>query len=106
MNRVLVIGKKSIDKAVFWDAPKENWKCSVCMNPKINCYESPPAELLEFAENIAKKLDSDVSFIDIFSTEKGYVLNEINTACNLEIHERISKYNISKEIVNHLLNKI
>jgi glutathione synthase/RimK-type ligase-like ATP-grasp enzyme len=58
---------------------------------------------LKFAENIAKKFNAEISFIDIFTTRKGYFLNEINTSCNLTFHERASKYNISKKIAEYLL---
>ncbi|MFH0906950.1 MAG: hypothetical protein V1829_01720 [bacterium] len=104
LNRVIVIGFKVLEKAVFWDVPDQGWKCSVCLNPKIKCYKKAPKDLLEFAEDVAKKFKAEISFIDIFSTEKGYVLNEINTACSLIIHEKISKYNISKKIADYLLS--
>lgn len=105
LSRVFVIGYKAIQEAVFWDAPDNNWKCSVCLNPNIKLDKNPDQTLLEFAESIAKKFKAEVSFIDIFSTENGYVLGEINTACSLVIHERLSGYNISKQIANYLLRQ-
>jgi len=104
LNRIIVIGFKALEKAVFWDSSEQNWKCSVCLNPNIKCYKNPPKDLLKFAENVAKKFKAEISFIDIFSTKNGYVLGEINTACSLIIHERISRYNISKKIADYLVS--
>jgi len=103
LNRVIVVGFKALRETVFYDNPGNDWKCSVCLNSKIKIFNNPPQELLEFAQSIAKKFKSEICFVDIFTTEKGYILNEINTACSLVIHERISKYNISKKIVEYLL---
>tara|TARA_Y100000031_G_scaffold154904_1_gene204045 strand:+ start:1178 stop:2071 length:894 start_codon:yes stop_codon:yes gene_type:complete len=104
LNRVIVINGRALEGAVFWDEPKDSWKCSVCLNPKVKVYQNPPKQLLELAETIADKFKAEISFIDIFTTAKGYVLNEINTACNLVINEKVSKYSISKDIANYLLN--
>jgi glutathione synthase/RimK-type ligase-like ATP-grasp enzyme len=104
LYRVLVIGFKAVRDAVFWDSPGNGWKCSVCLNPMIKCEKGPAKELLEFAEHIARNFNAGISFIDIFSTKEGYVLNEINTACSLAIHERISRCNISKIIAEYLLS--
>lgn len=103
LSRVLVIGYNALSQAVFWDQPGKNWKCSVCLNTKIKHDKDPDENLLKFAEDIARKFKAEVSFIDVFSTENGYVLGEINTACSLVIHERISGYNISKKIADYLL---
>ncbi|TSC92721.1 MAG: hypothetical protein CEN89_507 [Candidatus Berkelbacteria bacterium Licking1014_7] len=105
LSRVIVIGNKALSDCVFYDEPGKGWKCSVCLNPKIKLYKNPPEELLNLAEKTAQIFGSEISFIDIFSTEKGLVLNEINTACSLIIHERISKINISKHIAKYLLSK-
>lgn len=106
LNRVIVIGYKALKRAVFYDTPDQEWKCSVCLNTKIKCYKNPDEGLLGFAENVAKKFKAEISFIDVFSTKGGYVLNEINTACSLIIHERISRCNISKKIADYLLSFI
>ncbi len=104
LNRVIVVGYKALREAVFYDAPEQGWKCSVCLNPKIKCYKNPSEDLLKFAEDVAKKFNAEISFIDIFSTNNGYVLSEINTACSLVIHERVSGCNISKKIADYLLS--
>ncbi len=106
LNRIIVIGFKGLKECVFYDEPNQNsWKCSVCLNPKIKHYKNPPKKLIKMAEDIAKKFNADICFIDIFSTKDGYVLNEINTACSLIIHEMLSKFNISKEIAKYLIKK-
>jgi len=104
LNRVFVIGYKALKEAVLWDEPNQGWKCSVCLNTKIKHDQNPDENLLKFAEDVARKFKAEVSFIDIFSTPDGYVLGEINTACNLIIHERLSQYNISKKIADYLLS--
>lgn len=106
LSRVIVIGFKAIKEAVFYDEPESNWKCSVCLNPEIKLFKGPPKELLEFAEDVSRKFKAEICFVDIFTTDKKYVLNEINTACSLIIHERISRYNISKDIAGYLIKKI
>lgn len=105
LTRIVIIGFKAVKEAVFYDEPGNNWKCSVCLNPEIKLHQNSPRELLELAEDISRKIKSEISFIDIFTTKNGYVLNEINTACNLVIHERISRHNISKKIAGYLIKK-
>jgi len=104
LSRMIVVGYKSLEKAVFYDEPGSGWKCSVCLNPKIKQDKGPSKELLNFAEDVARKFKSEICFVDIFTSSGKYILNEINTACSLVIHERISHYNISKEIAKYLLN--
>lgn len=107
LSRIIVVGFKAIFECIFYDEPnKKDWKCSVCLNPHIKHYKKPPFELLRLAEDIADKFESDICFIDIFSSKKGLVLNEINTACNLIIHEGISRHNVSKDIADYLISKI
>ena len=107
LSRIIVVGFKALSDCIFYDEPKKgDWKCSVCLNPHIKHYKKPPFELLRLAEDIAVKFNSDICFIDIFSTKDGPILNEINTACSLIIHEKMSKINISKRIAKYLLSKI
>lgn len=106
LNRIIVLGKKALRKAVFYDEPLEGWKCSVCLNPFIKHHKSPPEDLINFAEDIAGKFNGEIFFIDIFTTPSGYVLNEINTSCSFVIHERISGENISKHIAEYLISQI
>jgi glutathione synthase/RimK-type ligase-like ATP-grasp enzyme len=107
LYRVVVINGNAIRKAVFYDKPtKRDWKVSVCLNPKIKHDPNPRTELIEYAQNIAKIFELQIGFIDIFHTKNDtYVLSEINTACNLTRHERLSRYNISRDIARHLVSK-
>lgn len=104
LNRVIVIGFKALKEVVFYDEPRDGWKCTVCLNPNILLDKNPSQELLALAEETARKFNSDVAFIDIFTTAEGYVLNEINTACSLVNHERMSGVNISERIAAHLVS--
>lgn len=106
LYRVIVIGFKAIREAVFYDVPRNGWKTSVCLNEEIQVERRPPLELLKLSEKIARVFKSEVSFIDIFETRKGFVLNEINSACNLAIHERKSGVNISKKIADYLISRL
>jgi glutathione synthase/RimK-type ligase-like ATP-grasp enzyme len=105
--RVIVIGGKALEKAVFVDQANENrWKVSVCLNPEMTLEENPEVELLLYAENIAKVFEGEIAFVDVYKTKDAYVLSEINTACNLTLHEKMSGYNISADIAKYLLSKI
>lgn len=105
--RVIVIGGKVLEKAVFVDqANEKRWKVSVCLNPEMTWEENPEAELLLYAENIAKAFEGEIAFVDVYKTKDAYVLSEINTACNLSLHEKKSGYNISKDIAEYLLSKV
>jgi glutathione synthase/RimK-type ligase-like ATP-grasp enzyme len=106
LNRVIVIDFEAIKEAVFYDEPVNDFKCSVCLNPNVKLYKNPSQELLGLAGNIARRIKSEISFIDIFTTKDGYVLNEINTSCSLIIHERVSQYNISKKIADYLVKAL
>lgn len=106
LYRVIVIGFKAFKEVVFYDVPDKDWKASVCLNPDIQVERKPSQELLKFAEKIAQVFRSEVGFIDIFQTKEGFVLNEINSACNLAIHERKSHVNISKKIADYLVSQL
>lgn len=105
--RVIVVGGKVLDKAVFYDEPTpERWKVSVCLNPEAKHLKNPPKELLDYGLMLAEVFETEVGFIDIYETEKGYVLSEINTACSLMQHELKSGYNISADIAKYLVSKL
>jgi len=103
LSRIIVIEFKALAGAVFFDEPGNGWKCSVCLNPNIKLYRNPPKELLNLAEKSARVFNGEIFFIDIFSTPKGFVLNEINTACSLILHQKISGVNIAKFIAQRLI---
>jgi glutathione synthase/RimK-type ligase-like ATP-grasp enzyme len=106
--RVIVIGGKPIEKAVFMDEPEEGrWRVSVCLNPKARLVENPDPKLLEYGVMIANTFETEVGFIDVFETKNGeYVLSEINTACSLVLHERKSGVNISGAIAAYLVEQL
>ena len=83
----------------------DNWKVSVCLNKTTMRYNyNPNHRLLELAEQIQQSIGGNINFIDIFETRNGnYVLSEINTACNLGIHERLSNFNIHYQIAKELV---
>lgn len=102
------------------DPRKTDWKVSCCLNRttmKLN--ENAHWSLLELAEKTQKEVGGIINFIDIFEYPVGDFLNqvrytnaEINTACSLNIHEKLAKdagrrdYNIhfciAKELVKQL----
>ncbi len=106
LSRVIVIDFKALKDAVFYDEPKKDWKCSVCLNPQIKLYKNPPKELFKLAEKIAKSINAEISFIDIFTTPNGFVLNEINSSCSLIFHERLSRVNVSGKIADYLIKQL
>lgn len=103
LYRIIVLNEKALPFA-FVDKPsKEAWKVSVCLNKKMKYVSKVDKSLLKLAENVQAKIGGVVNFIDIFSTDEGYILSEINTACNLSIHEDLSKHKISTEIAKALV---
>lgn len=103
--RVIVIGFRVLKNASTYDAPVAgNWKASVCMNPNIKKYKITNYKLLSLAEKIAKIFDCGVSFIDFFEDKNGkFILNELNTACGLIVHEEITGVKIYKHISKYLI---
>jgi glutathione synthase/RimK-type ligase-like ATP-grasp enzyme len=113
--RVIVIDFKALPEATVYDEPLPgSWKCSVCLNPRIKKLDNPPQELLTLAEKTARAFDARVNFIDFFETASGgppqrtnpiprFILNEINTACNLTRHEIVTGVPIHKKIAEFLL---
>jgi hypothetical protein len=73
---------------------------------------NPDPELLRVAEQTQAVIGGEVNFIDIFrTTSNRWILSEINTACNLLIHEGIARraghpsWNIAKAIAKYLDNQ-
>ena len=104
LYRVIVVGGQAVSEAVFFDTPSNNWKCSVCLNPAIQHCSTPPPLLLQLTEEFSRLIDAKITFVDWFATSSGWVFNEVNTACNLAIHERISSYDISTAIGKYLVS--
>jgi glutathione synthase/RimK-type ligase-like ATP-grasp enzyme len=86
--RVIVIGGRALPMS-WVDRPSHNrWRVSVCLNRNMQFVSNPDQELLRVAEQTQEVVSGEINFIDVFSTPSGrYILSEINTACNLLIHE-------------------
>jgi glutathione synthase/RimK-type ligase-like ATP-grasp enzyme len=111
--RVVVIGGHALPYS-FVDRPTtEKWKVSVCLNREtMEFVDNPSPDLLRLAENIQQFIGGEINFIDIFEiTPNSFVVSEINTACNLHIHEMLAKradhpkWNIHYRIDNYLVNR-
>lgn len=106
--RVIVIGGRALP--ISWeDRPSEyRWKVSVCLNRGMMFVPRPDTELLRLAERTQRVIGGEINFIDVFKTREGYVLSEINTACNLLIHEEKARgagsqyWNIARYIAQYL----
>lgn len=107
--RVIVINYHALKNATAYDEPKKNWKCSVCLNPEIKKFKigSSSNALFKLAEKTARTFGAKINFIDFFEDRSGkYYLNEINTACNLSIHEKITAVPIHKYIGDFLIKEL
>jgi glutathione synthase/RimK-type ligase-like ATP-grasp enzyme len=106
--RVIVIGGQALP--ISWvDRPTTiRWKVSVCLNRNMQFVPNPDTELLRVAERTQRVVGGEINFIDVFETRDGYVLSEINTACNLLIHEEKARqagsthWNIARYIARYL----
>jgi glutathione synthase/RimK-type ligase-like ATP-grasp enzyme len=106
--RVVVINGRALP--ISWvDRPTtERWKVSVCLNRNMQFVSSPDTELLRVAERTQRVIEGEINFIDVFETRNGYVLSEINTACNLLLHEEKARsagstyWNIARYIAKYL----
>lgn len=109
--RVIVIGGRAMPYS-FVDRPTpERWKVSVCLNrTSMEFVPNPSPELLRLGERVQEFIGGEINFIDFFEIEPGnFVISEINTACNLRIHELLARdaghprwnihYNIAKYLV-------
>ncbi len=105
--RVIVINYKVLENAYTYDMPGQDWKCSVCLNPHIKKYQPNGDRLKKLAEKTARAFKAKINFIDFFEDEKGnFMLNEINTACNLLGHEKVTGVPIHKFIGDFLIKQI
>ena len=91
--RVIVVNNKALPLS-YKDVPRKNkWKVSVCLNPDMQFIANPNPKLLKTAEKVQQSiLDGGVHFIDLFELQDGsYTISEVNTACNLLLHEKKAK---------------
>jgi len=83
-----------------------SWKKSVCLNKQQTAFFGSIDDILSYALNIQNSFGGDINFIDIFQLTNGQlILSEINTACNLIIHENKTKVSLSSYIAEYLIKK-
>lgn len=103
--RVFVIGGRALPILTV-DSPTANdWKVSVCLNQRQKSITDTfgYAHIIHYAERVQREIGGEINFIDVFTCEDGeMILSEINTACSLLTHERITGYNIAREIARYL----
>ncbi|MFX1451954.1 MAG: RimK family alpha-L-glutamate ligase [Promethearchaeota archaeon] len=103
--RSLVVDGNTV--ACGYASPKNNWKCSVCLNPDIKLYEKEMIpQLGQFNKTIFEAFKGEIMIVDVFETRNGYVFNESNTACGLSNLEEISGINCAEIIANYLIKKL
>jgi glutathione synthase/RimK-type ligase-like ATP-grasp enzyme len=105
--RTIVLGRRMLVKATTCDTvhPPE-WKATVCMNPNAAHYVDPPPRLVELAERTNVVFGGEVAYIDFFEQASGeFVLSEINQACGLQHHERITGVPIHRHIARHVSSR-
>jgi glutathione synthase/RimK-type ligase-like ATP-grasp enzyme len=68
--------------------------------------KNPDPKLLSYAKHFADVFESEIAFIDIYETKDGYVLSEINTACDLTLHEKKSGHDIARDIAVYLVSQV
>lgn len=121
MHRVIVIGGRALpytfEDRISWHP--NNWKVSCCLNTtsmRINV--NPDPKVLEIAVRTQNAVNGEINFIDIFEndnwrplSQERFSISEINTACSLNIHERLAQqagrtdWNIHYRIAKHLVRK-
>ncbi len=123
LHRVIVIGGKAlpytfIDRVEFHKPG--DWKVSCCLNKttmRLFEQENPDWELIVIAEETQRLVGGVINFIDIFEYKDingdiRYTNAEINTACSLNIHERLAKlggrkdWNIHSRIAKQLVKEL
>lgn len=107
--RVVVINGRAMPMSWVDRPTATRWRVSVCLNRNMQFVPNPDSELLDVAERTQRVIGGEVNFIDIFRTNSGrYILSEINTACNLSMHERMARsaghpyWNIAHYIAKYL----
>jgi glutathione synthase/RimK-type ligase-like ATP-grasp enzyme len=110
--RVVVINGRALPMSWVDRPTPQRWRVSVCLNRNMHFVANPDPELLRVAEQTQAVIGGEVNFIDIFrTTSNRWILSEINTACNLLIHEGIARraghpsWNIAKAIAKYLDNQ-
>lgn len=113
LHRVVVLNGEPI-RTVWTDRPtRDRWKVSVCLNPAMKVTNNPPRALTDLAVRAQEIVGGDINFVDIFECRwdlsrmcPTFVIGEINTACSLLRHERMSGINIAKRIAETMLRLV
>ncbi|NJK32178.1 MAG: hypothetical protein HC927_07095 [Deltaproteobacteria bacterium] len=106
--RVIVIGGKALPYSWLDRPTSDSWKVSVCLNPDMTFVPRIDGELAGVAVAAQRVVGGEINFIDVFETRAGWVISEINTACNLELHQRLARrggarsWDIARLIAEHL----
>lgn len=103
--RMIVINYTVLTDAATYDEPSRDWKCSVCLNPAIKKYTVRDAALVRLGEETARAFGARINYIDFFEDARGqFILNEINTACSLFFHEKVTGVPIADVIARFLVD--
>lgn len=103
--RMIVIDYKALVDAATYDEPSDGWKCSVCLNPAVKKYVVTDSVLIRLAEDTARAFGARINYIDFFEDAGGnFILNEINTACSLFFHEKVTGVAINEQIARFLVH--
>lgn len=107
--RVIVINGRALPMSWVDRPTPQRWRVSVCLNRNMQFVPNPDQELLRVAERTQEVIGGEINFIDIFRTRSNrWILSEINTACNLLIHEGMARraghpsWNIANAIARYL----
>jgi len=101
--RVVMVGHEIIDAA--YDELRDDWKCSVCLNPNVKPY--PVNEKLKkIALKIKDITGQEICMLDIFEKDGQYIFNEINNQCDLSFMSQATGVNHAKKIANYLMSQV
>jgi glutathione synthase/RimK-type ligase-like ATP-grasp enzyme len=116
--RVVIVNGVAGTAVITYDRPtKNNWKVSVCLNrhqqhfipsddPNSREYQLA-LRLGSYAQALQRAVSGEINFIDIFETRNNeLVVSEINTACNLALHSRLTGADFAEYIANYLAGEV
>ena len=102
--RTIVTSAGMLAEATTYATAHDMWKAAV-KNRSVKHYRDIPKELQNIAEKTLQVFGGDLAFIDFFETSNGFIFNEINHACGLLQHERISGCPIASNLGRFLANR-
>jgi|WetSurMetagenome_2_1015567.scaffolds.fasta_scaffold00759_21 glutathione synthase/RimK-type ligase-like ATP-grasp enzyme len=119
--RVVVIDGLACTAAITIDRPEwhdGDWKVSVCLNQHQRHFQVGHLEQTDplyqkaerlglYATALQRLVKGEINYIDIYETRDGeLVVSEINTACNLSIHSRLTGADFAEVIAVSLAEKV